>query len=1493
MPKSFYEQHLSEYPINPLGDILEVEGANGFSVPYEGYIKVDITFPEEFLGATIEVATVALVVPDVKSHTQPLVLIGTNTLDILYEQQLLAESPQHQPSLFGYRVVLKTLETRRKQNTSGVLGHVRLRGNVPEVMPAGQTVVVKGSVAVPVGIDKCVVVEHPSDSSLPGGVFVKRCLLTISSSQSVWLPVVLKNETEHDIAIPPKCIIAELHVVEFVLPQPSVSPVSERLPTQESNFALNFGESPLPPEWRERISAKLREMPDVFSQHDLDFGHTQKVKHRIHLHDETPFKHRARPIHPQDLEAVRRHLRDLLASNVIRESESPFSSPIVVVRKKNGDVRLCIDYRKLNLQTVKDAYALPNLEETFSALTGSKWFSVLDLKSGYYQIEVEEADKPKTAFVCPLGFWEFNRMPQGVTNAPSTFQRLMEKCMEDINLREVLVFLDDLIIFSETLEEHERRLLKVLSRLREYGLKLALEKCKFFQTSVRYLGHIVSERGVETDPEKVQTLKTWPSPTNLRELRSFLGFSGYYRRFIKDYSRVVKPLTDLTVGYPPTRKSGKQSESKGPYHNPKESFGDRWTPLCEEAFRSVIEKLTTAPVLGFANPKLTYFLHTDASTKGLGAALYQEQEGRMRVIAYASRGLSRSESNYPAHKLEFLALKWAVTEKFRDYLYGSQFTVITDSNPLTYVLTTARLDATSYRWLAALSTFSFKLQYRAGKLNADADGLSRRPQEQLPENPVSQKEYERIQQFMQNHLTEAADSCDTATDVVQAICEKHLVRQPTDVGCGAAFVESLALYPDAVPDSYEQEGDFEGLPVVSYLSGNLCDEQRADPVIREVVSFLESGEKPPPTVRKELPDLPFFLREWNRLELKGGVLYRKRQVEEFITYQLVLPEKLRPSVLTSLHDSMGHMGVERTLDLVRSRFYWPKMAAEVEQKIRTCGRCVRRKSLPQKAAPLVNIQATRPLELVCMDFLSLEPDKSNTRDILVITDFFTKYAVAVPTPNQKARTVAKCLWENFVVHYGFPERLHSDQGPDFESRTIKELCEMAGIKKTRTTPYHPRGNPVERFNRTLLSMLGTLEEKDKVRWKDFVKPLAHAYNCTKHEVTGFTPYELMFGRQPRLPVDLAFGLPYQDGPRQSHSEYVNHLKTNLKESYLLASRGMSKSAERNKARFDKSVTHCSLEIGDRVLVRNVRLRGKHKLADKWESEVYVVVSQAAELPVYTVRPERKDGPLRTLHRDLLLPCGFLPSSEVEPPTLHESISKPRTRQNPKVPLIDDVSLSDSEEGTSYCEYSHTPKIETVRFSTVHDIGTEGETLNADFADNSAEQTSPTGVILQGDQSDNLLIEALPIEKPGEHLPLNVSGDLEQSNLTDKGQVEAVMGNSVDEVEVTSVVESSDVPERAEQQSEEERDTLPRRSVRQREKPERLTYFQPGNPLIYVVQSLFQGLNSAFVQSLGGDENLNVLPLLPNGLHGVVTSQPSRTCKGTCMNLGGENVTQVK
>ncbi|KAK7882183.1 hypothetical protein WMY93_028357 [Mugilogobius chulae] len=232
-----------------------------------------------------------------------------------------------------------------------------------------------------------------------------------------------------------------------------------------------------------------------------------------------------------------------------------------------------------------------------------------------------------------------------------------------------------------------------------------------------------------------------------------------------------------------------------------------------------------------------------------------------------------------------------------------------------------------------------------------------------------------------------------------------------------------------------------------------------------------------------------------------------------------------------------------------------------------------------------------------MDYLSLEPDNRDIRNILVITDHFTRFAVAVPTKDQKARTVAKALWDNFLVYYGFPSRLHSDQGRDFESRTIKELCSLIGAEKVRTTPYHPQGNPVERFNRTLISMLGTLEEKDKHHWRDFVKPVVHAYNCTRNDSTGYSPYELMFGRQPTLPVDLILGLKPPTETHTTHSDYVQSLRQRLKESYALAAENSRKSGERNKLRFDAKVKSAELAEGDRVLTDT----NLHFLADRMKS----------------------------------------------------------------------------------------------------------------------------------------------------------------------------------------------------------------------------------------------------------------------------------------------------
>ena len=344
----------------------------------------------------------------------------------------------------------------------------------------------------------------------------------------------------------------------------------------------------------------------------------------------------------------------MLDAGTIRPSQSPYSSNVVLVRKKDGGLRFCIDFRKLNNRTVRDAYTLPRIDDTIDTLLGAKYFSKLDLRSGYWQVEIKEEDRQATAFtVGNMGFYECNRMAFGLTNAPATFQRLMERCMGDLNLKECLIFLDDILIFSESFEEHLNRLEAVFSRLRQHGLKLKASKCEFFKDRVRYLGHVVSQSGVETDPDKISALTEWPIPDNVKALRSFLSFTGYYRRFIKDYAKIVKPLNDLLVGHPTHKVPNSKKRKPIPW---------QWGEFQDRAFNTLTEKLASPPILAYADFSKPFVLHTDASGDGLGAVLYQEQNSVKKVIAYASRGLRNSERNYPAHKLEFLCLKWAVRQ---------------------------------------------------------------------------------------------------------------------------------------------------------------------------------------------------------------------------------------------------------------------------------------------------------------------------------------------------------------------------------------------------------------------------------------------------------------------------------------------------------------------------------------------------------------------------------------------------------------------------------------------------------------------------------------------------------------------------------------------------------------------------------------------------------------------------------------------------------------
>ena len=440
-------------------------------------------------------------------------------------------------------------------------------------------------------------------------------------------------------------------------------------------------------DWPEKLQQDAKDMlkrnAQVFSKDDMDMGRTKLVKHHIKLTDPAPFKEAYRRIPPQMYDEVKAHIQEMLDLGAIRPSNSPWASAIVLIRKKDGRLRFCIDLRRLNNRTVKDAYSLPRIESILDSLGGAQIFTTLDLKAGYWQVEMAEECKAYTAFTCgPLGFYECDTMPFGATNAPATFQRLMHDCLGDLNMNWCIVYLDDIIIFSDTKEEHIKRLEAVFQKLMAAGLKLKPTKCFFFRDEIEYLGHVVSGKGISTNPKKIEAVTKWPTPKTVYDVRSFLGFVGYYRRFIKNFSKITKPIREVITGLEnQSKRAAKKTHIE-------------WTDIADSAFETLKTMCVNTPILAYPDYQLPFTLHTDSSTDGLGAVLYQKQNGKQRVIAYASRSVSKAESNYPAHKLEFLALKWAVCEKFHEYLYGTKpFEVFTDNNPLTYVLTSAKLDA--------------------------------------------------------------------------------------------------------------------------------------------------------------------------------------------------------------------------------------------------------------------------------------------------------------------------------------------------------------------------------------------------------------------------------------------------------------------------------------------------------------------------------------------------------------------------------------------------------------------------------------------------------------------------------------------------------------------------------------------------------------------------------------------------------------------------------
>lgn len=464
----------------------------------------------------------------------------------------------------------------------------------------------------------------------------------------------------------------------------------------------------LPSNERDVIVELCNEYRDIFYIPGDKLTATNSIEHEIPLiQNSPPVNVRAYRIPHHQKDEVDRQVNKLLIDEIIRPSSSPFNAPIILVPKKldNSGIkkwRMAVDLRKLNDVTIGDSYPLPNITEILDQLGNSRYYTALDLASGYHQIPVKEEDRHKTAFSTSNGHFEFNRMPFGAKGAPAVFQRLMNTVLAGLIKNTCMVYLDDVIIYSETLQEHRDKLKLVFDRLRQHNLQLQPDKCNFLMREIKYLGHVINGQGVAPDPEKTRAISKYPVPQTPKQVKSFLGLIGYYRKFISHFAQTAKPLNNLL----------------------RRNVNFIWEEEQEQAFQSLKNALTTEPILCYPDFKKEFILTTDASKIALGAILSQGEIGRDLPIAYASRTLNKAESNYSTTEQELLAIVWA-TKHFRPYLYGRKFKIVTDHKPLKWLFSIKDPGSRLMRWRLKLEEYEYEIVYKAGKTNVNADALSR------------------------------------------------------------------------------------------------------------------------------------------------------------------------------------------------------------------------------------------------------------------------------------------------------------------------------------------------------------------------------------------------------------------------------------------------------------------------------------------------------------------------------------------------------------------------------------------------------------------------------------------------------------------------------------------------------------------------------------------------------------------------------------------------
>ncbi|MCU7806226.1 MAG: RNA-directed DNA polymerase, partial [Candidatus Thiodiazotropha sp. (ex Lucinoma borealis)] len=584
----------------------------------------------------------------------------------------------------------------------------RVSASETVVIPPFSEAIIKGNIKGDMSHIQQVIIEPLSPKLAEMGLIVGKSVVHTDSGQ---VPLRVLNPGSEEIKLYKHTDTATCEVAKRIIPvlDPGI-PVAEvpdtlrNIKTTENDVDVpehlrDLWESThdkLSPEQQNIVRKFLWQYRETFAKSKNDLGCTDIVKHKIDTGNSRPIKQQPRRLPLAKREMVEAEIKRMLEQGIIEKSSSSWSAPIVLVEKKDKSIRFCCDYRLLNSVTVRDVYPIPRIDETLDTLKGAQLFSTIDLQSGYHQVMLDDDAKEKSAFCTHVGLFQWRVLSFGLTNAPATFERMMEAILGGMHWTHVLVYLDDIIVFAADFQTHIQRLSEVFSRLSNAGLKINAKKCQLFRDSVSFLGHIVSSSGISTDPEKISAVKNWGRPQNIHDIRAFLGTTSYYRKFIKGYAHIAKPLHRLT--------------------EKNKTF--TWDLECEKAFEALKEKLISAPVLAYPDTSKPFLLDCDASSFAVGAVLSQIHDDQEHPVAYYSRTLSRTERNYCVTRRELLAMVEAV-KRFHHYLYGFKFKIRTDHGALNWLFRSKNHDGQLCRWFQVLATYDFEIEFRRGKLHGN------------------------------------------------------------------------------------------------------------------------------------------------------------------------------------------------------------------------------------------------------------------------------------------------------------------------------------------------------------------------------------------------------------------------------------------------------------------------------------------------------------------------------------------------------------------------------------------------------------------------------------------------------------------------------------------------------------------------------------------------------------------------------------------------------